>query len=85
MTASPSITNRFCYVLQRSFDDPTIALSPVMVAPRDQADAIAVALSAEAETVVFDLVEPVVAGRDGLAGRWYLRSVPARRSGSISL
>jgi hypothetical protein len=46
-------------VLQRCRDNPGIALCPIVAAACDQLDAIAVALNAEAEAVVLDLVKPL--------------------------
>src|SRR6516165_3351757 len=54
-------------VLQRRFDDPRIAVAPVVPAAGDQADAVAITLQAQPVAVVFDLVKPVRAGGD--AGR----------------
>jgi len=54
-------------VLQGAFDDPGKAAGPVIAALSNQPDAIAVTLDAKAVAVVFDLVEPVVAGGNGLA------------------
>ncbi len=50
-------------VLECGFDDPRIALGPVVAAPRDQPETVAVPLQPDAVAVVFDLVEP--AGADG--------------------
>ena len=41
-------------VLARRFDDPRIAVGPIVAAARDQAHAVAVALKAEAIAVMFD-------------------------------
>jgi hypothetical protein len=68
MTASPSSTNRFCRTLRAALSDPRVALGPVVTAPGDQADAVAVAFQAEAIAVVLDFVEPVRTNRD--AGRF---------------
>jgi hypothetical protein len=51
-------------VLQRRFDDPGIALRPVIAAAGDQPDAVAVPLQAEAEAVLLDLVKPSRARRN---------------------
>src|SRR4029077_7307038 len=52
---------------QRGFDDPRIAVGPVVTASCDQAHAISVTLEAEPVTVVFHFMEPVRAVRN--AGR----------------
>src|SRR6476659_5304234 len=50
---------------QGGLDDPGISLGPIVSAARDQPHTIAVALDAQAIAVVFDLVKPVRAVRDG--------------------
>ena len=57
-------------VLQGRLDDPGIAVGPVVAAPGDQADQVAVTLKPEAIAVVLHLVKPVRARRDagGLGG-----------------
>jgi hypothetical protein len=57
-------------VLQGRLHDPWIPLRPVVATLTDQAHAIAVALNAEAIPVVFYFMEPLGAGRNGLAKRW---------------
>src|SRR6185437_1787535 len=56
-------------VLQGALDDPRVTVGPIVTAARDQPHAIAVALQAEAVTVVFDLVNPVGAGGHDLTDR----------------
>ena len=46
-------------VLQCRLDDPGKSLRPVVTAPPNQPNAIAVALDAQAVAVILDLVEPV--------------------------
>jgi hypothetical protein len=45
-----------CPVLQRGLDDPGITLRPIVAAARDQPHAIAVALDAKTEAVIFHFV-----------------------------
>ena len=49
-------------VLQSGFNDPGETLCPIVSAARDQPNPIAVALNAQAVTIVLDLVEPFGAG-----------------------
>jgi hypothetical protein len=49
--------------LQRGLDNPRIAPSPVEPAFGEQLDPLPVADNAPAVAVVFDVVDPVVAGR----------------------
>ena len=51
-------------VLQGGFDDPWIALRPVVTAARKQADAITVPVNPEAVAVVFYFMEPIGAAGD---------------------
>ena len=51
--------------LQRGFDDPGIALGPVVAVAGEQPDPVAVALQAQAIAVIFDFVQPAVPVRDG--------------------
>jgi hypothetical protein len=52
---SLAIDDKLLYaVLACRLDDPRIAVGPVVAAARDQPDAVAVALDAEAVAVVFD-------------------------------
>jgi hypothetical protein len=68
-TASPSMTMPDT-VLQRGFDDPRIAVGPVVAASGDEAHAVAVTLQAEPVTVVFHFMEPVGTVRNvGRLGR----------------
>jgi hypothetical protein len=46
-------------VLQRGFDDPWIALRPVVAVPGKQPHPIAVAFQTQPIAVVFDFVEPI--------------------------
>jgi len=55
-------------VIAGGLDDPGVTLGPIVAALGDQPDAIAVPLEAQAIAVVFDLVKPVGASRNGLAG-----------------
>ena len=52
-------------VLQRGLDDPWITAAPVVAVPSDQAHAIAVALQADAITIVLEASQ-------GLRGRWWI-------------
>src|SRR5438445_3422588 len=58
-------------ILERGFDNPWISLGPVIAVAADQAHARAVALDAQAVTVIFYFVQPVRAVRntDGLGGK----------------
>lgn len=56
-------------VLQRGLDDPGETAGPVMAVSSKQPDVAAMALHAQAVTVILDLMEPVGAGRDRLGGR----------------
>jgi hypothetical protein len=62
--SSPLIATEW---LQRCLDDPRITVGKVVTASGHQAHTLAIALQPEAIAVVFDLVEPIRAGRD--AGR----------------
>jgi len=50
-------------VLERGFDNPRIAVRPIVPVAGNQPHAIAAALDAQPVTVILDLVEPV-------RGRW---------------
>ena len=45
-------------VLQRGFNDPRVALAPVVPALRNQAHSIAISLHSQAIAVVLDFVKP---------------------------
>jgi hypothetical protein len=49
-------------VLQGGLGDPGIAFHPIIAAPGDQTDTVAVALDANAKAVLLDFVEPLWAG-----------------------
>jgi hypothetical protein len=51
----------------RRVGDPREAIGPIVTAASNQADAVTVALDAEALAVVFDLAKPVGTGGCGLA------------------
>src|SRR6266404_4156458 len=85
--------------LPRRFDDPGKPLGPVQAALGKQPHAVPVALHAEPVVVVFDLVDPVTAGRYRLLGGRYAEQIlwhsrhlctalrnasPQTRSGSAS-
>ena len=50
--------------LARRLDDPRVSLRPVIAAAGDQPDAIAIALNAETEAVLLDLVKPFRTSRN---------------------
>ena len=51
------------------FDDPGISAGPVIAVAGEQPHAVAVPLNAEAVAIIFHFMEPIGAGRHGLAGR----------------
>jgi hypothetical protein len=61
-TASPSITN--CLMRFFRADSAIQALRPVLPAPRDQPQPIAITLHAQSEAVLLDLVKLLGAGRN---------------------
>ena len=57
-------------VLERGFDNPRIAVRPIVPVAGNQPHAIAIPLDAQPVTVVLDLVEPVGSVRNLAAASW---------------
>ena len=68
-------------VLRGGFDDPWIALRPVVTAARKQADAVTVPANPEAVAVVFYFMEPIGAAGDDRRPRRKAELERARHGG----
>ena len=55
--------------LARGLDDPGVSIGPIVATARDQPHGIARALEAQAKPVIFDFMDPVLAGGDDLSRR----------------
>jgi hypothetical protein len=57
-------------VLWCGFLDPRVAAGPIVTVPGKQPDPIPIACYDETVSVIFHFMEPRIAYRDSLAGRW---------------